>query len=131
MNIENLKSLVEKIEALRPVIYLCDDDEVNQGFNMGSFNFPCGSPSCIAGHACAIGYNLASYRWIHQNVAWTTAAAMWLEIDIETAEALFLGKEAPADIQSLTPSDAIAVINHLIETGEVDWNIVGYQPTGY
>jgi hypothetical protein len=83
-------------------------------FSMHEYN--CGTYACIAGWAIFAqdGY-INSSRNIHHY------AQELLGLDDDQANDLFLNW---GDIEDPTPNQAIKVLKHLKETGEVDWSIV-------
>lgn len=110
------------------------------GFNMDVFCYTtndmeddmtgrgCGTVACIAGHA----FHLSNTRRKAANTAkkrlpgyeFTDAAADWLELDETRASALFYAKGAGKDMSYIKPEEAIAVLENLKATGEVDWSQV-------
>ena len=84
----------------------------------------CGTPACIAGHACAA----ASMGGVlpEEGLLIYSAAVDWLAIDEETAASLFNAfplmdrEEKPEGLA--TNEEAAEVLRHLAETGNVDWH---------
>ena len=120
MNIENLKKLRDSVNDSRAfdmgiygVRYI---DDVN-------FNGPhyCGAPACIAGHAVAL--IIEGGRDIFGFINASVEAIRWLELDQKTASNLFKPCEEHEgiDMWDVTQSHAVRCLDHLIETGEVDW----------
>lgn len=125
MNKERILLLAEAIEQSGRLA------EPELGFNMNYFwgfvggkiadfaRRPCGTVACIAGHASQLaGFHYASFG----------AAGKWLGLEPEESAELFY----PGDTSGLrvfgwdtiTPTQAGAVLRRLAETGEVDWTAV-------
>ena len=106
MNIKNIQRVRNVIEA-HPDQYDQED-----------FFHDCGTPSCIAGHAVFHrDYAIALNRSVY------TIARDQFGISSTAAKQLFHG--APYGVEELppTPAEALGVLDHLIETGEVKWPI--------
>ena len=89
----------------------------------------CGTVSCIAGWTLAIDSDFKIDKKITpDDPLWKGAAAHLLGLDKEAAHNLFMAVGA-ADIEEVTPAEAIAVLRHLAETGEVDWSLAARDQT--
>lgn len=118
MNKEKVKKLADTIRTL------------NYGFMPGSFNmceyshefrggFDCRSPACLAGWACAMeGYDLDQVLNLGDSIHRT--AAEILGISQEAADKLFTPKQNEPYL--LSGVEAASVLDHLVETGELDWS---------
>jgi hypothetical protein len=139
MNVENIRALAARLRA-----------PATQGhFNMGMFlSFidkptnlardihTCGTTACIAGYAVLLAEPTLMVRDqgpfcddycegdyapsnSHRGPLWVKAAD-WLGIDDDAAEKLFVSHTSA----STTPEQAAQVLDHLIETGNVNWDIL-------
>jgi len=125
MNIDRINDLADLIEKQPHGPSL----EKEGGFNMENYFHRCGTPSCIAGWACAMAVDeygpelkakaKAAYRGPH--IAWSDwLPADYLGLDRDKSFHLF----APdGDWSRITPSQAAATLRHLAKTGEVDWSV--------
>lgn len=119
MNIDNLNHLIETLRN--------PPAESHMGFNMRDWFVPahegpshvdyeCNSVACIAGWCAYIAKADLSESDIPE------VAMNWLEITVEQSCELFT-PQAVEDYEAVTIEDAIRVIEHLRDTGEVDWSI--------
>lgn len=117
-------------------------------FNQGVWANACGTPGCIAGHVCVeMGCELVrrhtgnDYRYVAKLPdarAMAQVEQHWgypdtwngpMECDIAYAAAGFLGIRSPISTQlfasysDMTARNAVAVLTHLADTGEVEWNL--------
>lgn len=130
MNRENIQKVRDHIAAIPA-----------SRFNMGSyFDGPtteartyrgmaegaCGSCACIAGHALALlvpngrsgDYVMRARRLLGLN----NREALRL-FEPESQDYWFMGEELRHE--SVTRDEAVRVLDHLLETGKVDWSIIG------
>lgn len=133
MNKENILYVADLIEN-QPLTSPAD----NTGFTMQSYLHSCGTPACIAGwaYAASRGSDGSEDLRPEDRDQWSDSrtvageAQRFLGLDYTTSEQLFLGFEAPVDLVRIKPEAAVAVLRHLAETGEVDWeNVGGYEPS--
>lgn len=107
-----------------------------QHFYMGSFvslavfsaedlkEFHCGTTACIAGWACILerpGANIYDPEMPNYADPETLGQEV-LHLDQAQAGALFYARGAGPSLGDVTKDHAIRTIDHLIETGKVDWN---------
>jgi hypothetical protein len=110
----------------------------NLGFNMGYFMFDadptsswardnsghsCGTIACIAGWTRCVrtGRRFARTGAGPDEFPWQREAD-WLGLDTEAGYTLFLtDDELP--LEEITSAEAVAVLRHLADTGEVDWSV--------
>lgn len=132
MNKENILAVADAIEG---------HTIPGLGFNMGNFVGPprdgeydlsghsCGTIACIAGTARVVRtgvivHVLGSHFHWHQE-------ADWLGLDHDDAHELFFAEgfwngftaEPPGGLGGITPAQAVRVLRHLAQTGEVDWSV--------
>lgn len=138
MNIENIQSLINKLKWLKETgqeycynqLVTCHPDVIYK-----HDRDLCGTPSCVAGWA----YRLSGGSFIGVNKpnvtisTCLTLAARWLELDDHQAHYLFDATpfdcfRKPEKTVNPTIDDAIAVLEHLLKTGEVGW--ARFTPTG-
>jgi hypothetical protein len=99
MNIRNLTKLKNFLETLEPARF-----DMRQ-WSDGDLIHDCGTTGCIGGWTEAL---------------WPDRGAMLtLDLTDQEAVALFFPPSGPTRVA--TPKQAAAVIDHLIETGEVKW----------
>jgi hypothetical protein len=130
MNRENILAVADAIEK---------HSIPDLGFNMAALidqtseNYPdvsghnCGTVACIAGWATFIAKGMipGEQQWSASVLA---PGRLFLDITQEQASRLFspageYDDEAKYAIYAgITPSQAVSVLRHLAETGEVDWN---------
>lgn len=104
--------------------YICpNDDNCPIGYDTTGRN--CGTVACIAGHAHLIandGRTWGSGGEVH------SSGQHFLELDNEDANNLFYAWGARdengnlRDMRKIPPDRAIRTLEHLRDTGEVDWN---------
>ena len=123
MNIENIQSLINKLKWLKKTGQECCYNQ-RRLFHSDQKNELCGTPSCIAGWSCYLGE-------MDPREVCLVFAAKWLGLDDHQAHYLFYS--TPFDCfhkktANPTIDDAIAVLEHLLKTGEVGW--ARFTPTG-
>ena len=129
MNINKIKKLIDYLKA-------------SKMFDQTKYFHPCGTPACIAGHACIMeGYirdngsaftrfSMVLKKGEYTSMSAEMAATKILELTYQQSQAAF--SEAPYGyfedlddenwkIKPTTVDDAIAMLENLIETGEVEW----------
>ena len=100
----------ENIKKVRDHIAVAGDEH----FDMR--NWDCGTSACIGGwtdRLCGPPGNRDS-----------TVTARTLGLDEEVANELFFMTETPVRMMDVTREHAVRVLDHLLETGEVDWSII-------
>ena len=114
MNVDNIRTTIESLRA-------------STTYDQTEYNDDCGTPACIAGHAVIdagliLKTNLG-YCYDVEGVVYDIeeAAATWLGFGGQRVADLF--SIYPLGEKTVTKEDAIAVLENLIETGEVDWSI--------
>lgn len=134
MNIENINAVANVIEA---TAYTTRSG--SSGFNMASYIHSCGTPSCIAGWTIALKYATDDTTPLPAHLVnppitedgpsrgqlISAEAAEFLGLDPEAAEDLFLGWQPPTVLEDIIPDQAVKVLRHLAETGNVSWEEVG------
>lgn len=117
MNKERILALADHIEKLP---HNNDMDEAGPHFTMSRYFNPCGSPSCIAGHAICM-FSDKKFEDVYDYEF--NEAAEVLGLDWETAGKLFTpdASEAGKYWSQITPKEAARTLRHLAETGEVKW----------
>ena len=117
MNVENIKRLIKHLQK--------EEVDYNQRF----LRYDCGSPACIAGHAAYLcnlektkrDKSVVRFEYLNQTkIALEAEEFLELEQDAMLADELF--RPFPFG-RAPSKRDAIKVLEHLIETGEVDWGI--------
>lgn len=85
----------------------------------------CGTVGCIAGHAIviamkenAIGKGFTDYDSI------IPAAGAYLDLTMYDARELFKARALNGNFDSVTKQQAINVLKHLRDTGDVDWDMM-------
>jgi len=124
MNVENIKRVRDHIAGLPAERFNMDCWAVGAGqtfpFQLGAEAFlsDCGTCGCIGGWTNAV---------FREGVLYSQhAAAKRLGLNEETADALFFPDQAiTGSYDTITIPEAVAVLDHLIETGEVDWSVAG------
>ena len=84
--------------------------------------FDCKTVACIAGTAFLL--NGGSIKSRHQSEKIAEKAKKWLGLGETDANLLFAPDYRTR--QQVTPQQAALVLFNLAETGQVDWNVVGY-----
>ena len=86
----------------------------------------CGTPACIAGHAAVFfGWGHEGYSKVKKNeqmLLVSEAADKELGLSSNQSAWLFVGY--PTDDDPVLVSQAVRVLQHLRDTGEVDWGII-------
>jgi hypothetical protein len=103
----------------------------------------CGTVGCIAGYAAVIAL---AEDGVGANQLVSDVAEDWLGLDHTRAKALFTPNcyselfEATSTLvranyvpeyRAVKPRHAVAVLEHLLATGEVDWRRAGWTPADY
>ena len=119
MNIENLKKLRDAVANSRafnmeewPDFDICDAKFINGHY--------CGTPACIGGHASAL---ILREKLYGESTNYTYVFG-WLELDNDqSADLFFPDQEHNGGIvmRNIDQAHAVRCLDHLIETGEVDW----------
>jgi hypothetical protein len=122
-NIENINKVIDAIRHQK---------ELGVFFDMGSFitkTHVCGTAACIGGFAaiCAKG----SVQDILNGPSYIDdIGAEFLDIDEATVMDLFYPSANPYGYMA-TADNAIAVLEHLRDTGEADWSRINIDPVEY
>lgn len=128
---ENIKPVREWLAAGAPRVNIGLYTDV--GFNMADFisetepdldvkdhaGNECGTACCIAGYLALL------LRRCGERGPASTLAQYHLGLDDYEAEQLFmgLGYNHNRALDEITPAEALAVIDHAIETGVIDWRV--------
>ena len=136
MNVERLRKLATKIETLihtdEGVDFECgdaEDEQVPPFFNMQSYFWDCGTPSCIAGWAIYMFRDdykddeYASRINESDGIQIKKFACRVFGLD-ETKHATLFTPEGDRHVSysEIPTESAVNTINRLIETGEVTWD---------
>ena len=112
MNKENIRELINALKVSETY-----DQSVYTHYH------DCESPACIAGHAVALSGELIDaldYGTIDE------CAANWMGISRWVAAGIFDSKPLKS---RPTREDAVAMLEHFLETGGVDWERLSYNTT--
>lgn len=124
----------ERIEALIVALRTATPPKGMAGFDMSRYRAsrnqdgflrddPCGTIGCIAGWTCALAGIIPEDRGGIPRVA-----RRLLGLDFGVAVNLFIPAPIPHDqYRDITPAQAADVLQHLLDTGEVDWGPVADQ----
>ena len=104
-------------------------------FDMSVYIHDCGTPGCIAGYTLAVATGTNNLHPVldETHKSPETLARDFLGLDYEPANELFKPQDEHAYWKAdknfcpdeiVTAGHAIAVINNLITTGEVDWSVI-------
>ena len=119
MNIENLKKVRDAVANSR-AFRMCSwaSEHRDDDFIGGHY---CGSSACIAGHAGALMFRERAYGSTPISTYKTVCA--WLELDELQANSLFFPviELDGFNMTQIFKDHAVRCLDHLIETGEVDW----------
>ena len=121
MNIENLDKLIAHMRTLEfvpiPADFLFGSPFPQDGFNMLFYENECGTPMCIAGHACKLSDPLRVIGPAH--------AAEWLELDYSWAlDNLFSPYTTRLLYNEITLEQAIAALERVRAAGW-DYQLMG------
>ena len=139
MNVDNIQLLINKISTLSRGHNTGPDEKA---FDMSSVLHDCGTPACIAGWALALrlqseGPELESmideYRVAHPEVRERASIMLGTEMSI-ARDFLGLDNGRAKDLfhadgvssffwEKIEPEAAVKVLQHLINTGKVDWSV--------
>lgn len=148
MNTTNIRRLIAALST-EPIpdvgfnmqFYIRDRSGTEARYIKDNSDRDCGTVACLAGacillenqwdgrrfledHKLRDGHTLAEFVRYQERVP--AQAARWLGLDVHRAEALFMidSYVHPENIRrEVTPEQAIHTLNHLLETGEVVWEI--------
>ena len=111
MNRDNIKKLIESLK-------------VTETFHQGRWaHVNCGSPGCIGGHAAVLAgatdltASTCYFKGMIHKISYV--GRIWLDLDYDDMGDLFLNYPLDRDI---SVQDAIATLQHLLDTGEVKWS---------
>ncbi len=96
-------------------------------FDMNRYRFNCGTPACIAGHACHRFMQFPDYRRVRTPRQVHRTAAKLLGLTRRQARQLFTPRTRPwfffnfAPYPQVTPDDVSSVLLNLAATGQVQW----------
>lgn len=108
MNRENIQKVRDHIASLPP-----ERLDMYNWFREAE----CGTVCCIGGWTnLVLGPDEPRERWS------VSKARGRLDISYTQADELFFGAGVSS---AVGPAQAVAVLDHLLETGEVDWSIIG------
>lgn len=119
MNKQNILDLADLIEQ-QPDYAIQDwpGDRGEGGFSMEAFEFPCGTPACIAGHASALSGAGDTLKDIGE----------WLGLEFLDAHGLCLPQHhhahfnrKPGQPGHITAQRAADTLRRLVKTGKVEW----------
>ena len=117
MNRERILELADHIEKLEHYPHPLLPNKSPDYFSMDTWQFDCGAPACLAGHACHLWGGRPGNIADHARDA--------LDLDRSTAAELFApapGYREYSDFYlSITPAMAATVLRNLALTGEVVW----------
>lgn len=135
MNMDRIKKLRDYIDrGIRPEQFRMDHwvgipdpgepGEYNDALSLEELSVDqiregsCGTVACLAGHTVAL-FSEPGEKLHAVNIS--TLATDFLDLREEEAQALFL----PVQFMDVTnPKHAVAVLDHLIQTGEIEWDVV-------
>jgi len=129
MNRENILAVADAIEK---------HSIPDLGFNMGNYvttagssvtdnsGYGCGTVACIAGWCKAVRDGKAPQPVWVDDFNWEKQAS-WLGLSVGEGERLFI--YYPGHGNDIQPSQAVSVLRHLAETGEVDWDRALAEPS--
>lgn len=130
MNRENILAVADAIEK-----HSIPDLGFNMTMWLDRHPFPgqdtsghnCGTTACIAGWAAAVSLGAADVEQVEKHLPFSVrqTAKQYLALSIDQANALFEGFSTGEE----EPSQAVSVLRHLAETGEVDWNRALAEPS--
>ena len=124
MNKERLLILADHIEACEHIDILELDNPNDTSFQMSQYEFSCGAPACIGGHACVL-FSDDSFVPSHSNLFYE--AQHLLNLSLEDASVLFepfdnFGYAERRNLMSkISPQLAASVIRDFVKTGKVSW----------
>lgn len=123
-NAENINRVIAsikgEIEATKEIGFNMGDYVTKDAYDLSGRS--CGTVACIAGHA----YSIVKNGVVDTEVAWREAedvGAEFLDLGMSDADALFYGYGASCPLDAITPQKAIRTLEHLRDTGEVDWTV--------
>lgn len=118
MKIDNIKNVIKFLE-------------VSETYDQSNWAHDCGTPACIFGHAAALNQNVETFDWDIIDFGYIQASGtdyMGFTDRFDIVESL--SRPYPLRDENAyhhpTNKQAIEVLNHLIETGEVDWGIISH-----
>lgn len=122
VNVENINKVIQQLRNEKAFFDMKNWDNFEHNSTTVYPENICGTPSCIGGWAEAI----VRYENKVDDHAWlsSTKIGEWLGIEDYQIAPLFFPEGEAADVWGVyeaTKEDAIAVLENLIETGEVDW----------
>lgn len=123
VNVTNVKTLADIIRQQPHV-----SAEHETGFDMSVWEHDCGTPACIAGWAsslaCPEGRPKTSYG---RTMDAEEVANIWLDLTYQEGSDLYIASGLNVELSRITPEQAATVLDHLAETGKVDWSVIKDQ----
>lgn len=122
MNVERIRQLADHLRAPATAAHFDIDnwlcvphgDEADRP--IGEVIHTCGTVACIAGHAVALFRPTERFG---EAFIWDAASKL-LGLTTEESTHLFLPHSGPTSFD-ITAEQAAAVLDHLADTGEIDW----------
>lgn len=136
MNVERLQQLAAHLRTLERTQFDMREWFMNRkpvSTKDGWVEYDCGTPACIAGHAVAMFHELDLRAPLVEQLGMHTVCTLaeeLLDLQMNQSIPLFMPPETSADgirMYDATPQQAAEVIEHFINTGEVDWQRVIYR----
>lgn len=126
MNKERLTQVAEWLEAGAPERRFNMNRLLDISFATDTTNW-CGTECCIAGYVVT-RFAPEDVVMMEQNSNADYFAGELLDLEPEKADQLFYPKDSHArqleDWSAITPQQAATVVRNLVETGDVDWEII-------
>ena len=98
---------------VKNMMALADFVEQSETYDQRIYDYPCGTPGCIAGHAAALfGIAIDSCGWLEKVRA---------ELGLESRQAAKLFIHAPWSVRIPSRYDAAATIRETAKTGYTKW----------
>lgn len=127
MNVKRVQLLLDKLESL-------NNPEMEKHYNQSwtihdevEKGVACGTPACLMGHTIGLKYakkfsdsHKIYIDEIKRNSNYYVEALEWLGLSYEQAEELFL-PDPYGENHTTTIWEAICTLEHLLETGKVEW----------
>lgn len=122
LRVERLRKLADHVEALEHHSRTFVGKYGEPGFNLGLYQFDCGAPACIAGHAEVMFPEDPRGREVPEARAKTfNRAKCRLGLEQDEAHDLFTPGHLLVNLMDVPPEVAAAVLRRFADTGHVTW----------
>ena len=105
-------------------------DIPQDSFTMQGCSYSCGAPACLVGHGLSLA-KAPKHRWPSDQFASIYGVDAIQVAKLFSPALMYKWDAIKFSPRHITPRHAAAVLRHLVNTGEVDWELVGLRITSH